>query len=232
VHAADLLTMALDFHVENVEHYRAAGNRISTDNAALFRGARSGIVFCAAAVECALSTTIALLCRDTTPRIPRGLLMEYVTTLRDHGRRRDVLRALLPDVDRLFNQREMQELLRTRNVILHAQAEYSEDYVVRPSWEDMRIVTAWSRSLTLPVALDAEWVRNLPRYVVLAVELMERLVAGMAAPRPRLPKMRDDHPIRQMRNHERANREPRRRALRRGGAPPGATAGPKSTPGR
>ena len=111
-HSAELLRIAFDSHRQNAISYRAAGSRISTGSAMITNG-RAGIVFCAAALECAISTVVALLCMRAKPRIQRGLLMESVA----RSTNRDTIRALrmfFPDF-RVFDKPELQELFTFRN---------------------------------------------------------------------------------------------------------------------
>lgn len=197
-HSAELLRIAFDSHRQNAISYRAAGFRISTGSAMITNG-RIGVVFCAAALECAISTVVALLCMRAKPRIQRGLLMESIarSTNRDMIR---TLRMFFPDF-RLFDKPELQELFTFRNEILHARPRYNEDYAGHlSSTNPPRIITKWTRSLSTPVTESTAWVSELPKYLGLGLEILEALAEKLrGSVRGKLPKMRKDHPILEMR---------------------------------
>jgi hypothetical protein len=199
--AARLLRVAFECHRQNATDYRDAGFRISTGTR-MIRSGQIGIVFCAAALECAISTALAALCMGTKPLVQRGLLMELVVGLRN----KDAIRALrrfFPDL-KLFDRSELQELFTSRNEILHARPEYYEDYVMHVARDGPpRTITKWSKSLRLPPTESATWVIELPKYLDLAVQIVEDLVIRLQTPLGgKLPKMRKDHPITKMRELE------------------------------
>ncbi len=208
-HSAELLRIAFECHRQNAVLYRDAAFRISTGTP-MIRNGRIGVVFCAAALECAVSTVLAVLCMRTKPRIQRGLLMESVVRFRNPDATR-TLRMFFPDF-RLFDKPELQELFSTRNEILHARPRYYEDYVGHVATKGPpRIITRWTKSLSGPVTESTSWVTELPKYLELALQILEGLAGRLKVPvRGKLPKMRKDHPILEMRRYEAKHRRRRR----------------------
>jgi hypothetical protein len=209
-HSAELLLIAFECHRQNAASYRDAGFRISTGTA-MIRHGRIGVVFCAAALECAISTVLAVLCMRTKPRIQRGLLMESVGGFRNRDATR-ALRMFFPNF-RLFDKPELQELFSSRNEILHARPRYYEDYAGHIANKGpARMITKWTKSLSTPVTESTLWVTELPKYLDLALQILESLAQRLRVPvRGKLPKMRKDHPILEMRKYE-AKHGRRRRA--------------------
>jgi hypothetical protein len=127
-------------------------------------------------------------------------------------RNRDVTRALrlfFPDLT-LLDKPELQDLFGARNAILHARPRYYEDYAGHVSDTDPpRIITKWTRSLTTPLTESTGWVTELPKYLELGLQLIEALAEKLRVPtRAKLPRMRKDHPILEMRRHEAQRKVP------------------------
>jgi hypothetical protein len=201
VSSVSLLQVALDFTLENGRIYKEEGFRI-LPGSRLYRNGRAGVVFCAASIESTVSTALVVRFMDTKPRVQRQLLMDSVVRWNNL----DILRAFrkfYPDMN-IFDHPILQEILTTRNSILHARPDYSEDYVAHVATAGPpRTITKWTRRLLLPARENSIWVTELPRYVDFTVELFEQINARIAHPGMRgLPKMRKDHPILKMRQYE------------------------------
>lgn len=208
-HSAELLRIAFECHRQNVSLYRDAGFRISTGTP-IIRNGRIGVVFCAAALECAVNTVLAVLCMRTKPRRQQGLLMESVGQFRNQDAAR-ALRRFFPDF-RLFDKPEYQELFSARNEILHARPRYHENYVADIATKGPpRIITKWTKRLLGSVTESTSWVIELPNYLEFALQILEGLIDRLKMPLPnKLPKMRTDHPILEIRRNATKHRGQKR----------------------
>lgn len=190
-----LLSIAFESHKRNIELYRAAGFKISSGSE-MFDNGRIGIVFSAAALESAVSTVLAIVCMSAKPRIQRALLMEGISMLRNPEVIRS-LRKCFPNMP-IFDRPQLQNLFETRNAIIHARPNYHEDYVAGVAAKKPRFIVKWTRFIRGPSLEDTNWITDLPLYLDLSVEILEKLIMNLRKrPITGLPNVRRDHPLRE-----------------------------------